>query len=141
MNLITSSINTVNYTNLPFEFENEYFYTYIFKLYEKFYLYKILDEFKASIKVPKVKEKLLNFTNDIWVHEITNSDNGILMYKEISESLELNKIYEKAKRQYDLVYKDFRVRKNEIANKVIFTILIISLAINIINFVALIRLK
>ena len=58
VNLITSSINTVNYTNLPFDFENEYFYTYIFALYQKFYLSKLLSEFKNAKRVTEVKEKI-----------------------------------------------------------------------------------
>jgi len=126
---------------LPFEFENEYFYTYIFALYKKFYLCKILNDFKISSKVAEVKEKFLNFTNDLWIHEITNNDNGILIYKEISKNLELDNIYEKAKRQYDLVYKDFKIRKNEAVNKLVLALLIISLTINIINFIAIFKLK
>lgn len=126
---------------MPFEYENEYFYTYIFELYKKFYLCKVLNEFKIKSKAPDVKEKFLNFTNEIWIHEITNNDNGILIYKEIEENLELEKIYEKAKRQYDLVYKDFRVRKNEKANKLVLALLLISITINIINFIVLFKLK
>lgn len=141
VNLITSSINTVNYTNLPFDFENEYFYTYIFALYQKFYLSKLLSEFKNAKRVTEVKEKFIKFTNDIWIHEITNNDNGILIYKEAFEVLELKNIYEKVKRQYDIAYKDSNVRHNEKLNKVILCLLIISLIVNIINFIALYRLS
>jgi len=141
INLIASSINTVNYTNLPFEFENEYLYTYIFALYKKYYLTKLLKEFKNIKKATEIKEKFVNFTNDIWIHEITNNDNGILIYKEIAEVLDLEDIYEKAKRQYDIAYKDFRVRDNEKVNKVILFLLIISLIINVVNFIVLFRLK
>lgn len=141
INLIASSINTVNYTNLPFEFENEYLYTYIFTLYKKFYLMKLLREFKNNKKLAEIKEKFINFTNDIWIHEITNNDNGILIYKEAAEVLGLNDIYEKAKRQYDIVYKDFRVRDNEKVNRIILFLLIISLITNVVNFIILSKLR
>ncbi len=141
VNLLTSSINTVNYTVLPFEFENEYFYTYIFALYEKFYLKLLLSEFKYKKKAIETKEKFINFTNDIWIHEITNNDNGILIYKEMKEVLNLEDIYEKTKRQYDLAYKDFRVRDNEKLNKIILVLLLISLLINIVNFIAIFKTK
>lgn len=141
VNMLASSINTVNYTSLPFEFENEYFYTYIFALYKKLYLMKLLSEFKNLKKAKEIKERFINFTNDIWIHEITNDDNGILIYKELVKVLELGEIYEKAKRQYDIAYKDFRVRDNEKVNKVILVLLIISLIMNVINFIVLARLK
>lgn len=141
VNLITSSINTVNYTNLPFDFENEYFYTYIFALYQKFYLSKLLNEFKNAKKVTEVKEKFIKFTNDIWIHEITNNDNGILIYKEAFKVLDLENLYEKVKRQYDIAYKDSNVRHNEKVNKIILSLLIISLIVNVINFIALYRLS
>ncbi len=140
VNLLTSSINTVNYTNLPFEFENEFFYTYIFSLYQKFYMQKLLYDFRNAKKMSDVKEKFLSFTNDIWIHELTNNDNGILIYKETIKTLDLEGIYNKAKRQYDIAYKDLRVRKNERVNRVILFVLIISLCINVINFIALYKL-
>lgn len=141
VNLITSSINTVNYTMLPFEFENEYFYTYIFALYEKFYIKLLLNEFKYKKKAVETKKRFINFTNDIWIHEITNNDNGILIYKEMKEVLDLEELYEKTKKQYDLAYKDFRVRDNERVNRIILVLLIISLIINIINFIAVFKTK
>ncbi len=141
VNLITSTVNTVNYTNLPFEFENEYFYTYIFALYQKIYLKKLLSEFNNTKKIAEIKDEFIYFTNDIWIHEITNNDNGILIYKEASEVLELDKIYEKAKRQYDIAYKDFKIKDNEKINKIILVLLVISLIGNIINFIILHRLK
>ena len=141
INLITSSINTVNYTNLPFEFENEYLYTYIFVLYKKYYLNLLLNEFKNTRKASQIKEKFIDFTNDIWIHEITNNDNGILIYKDSEEVLELNELYEKAKVQYDVAYKDFRIRDNEKINKVVLILFMISLAMNVINFIAIAKLK
>lgn len=141
VNLITSSINTVNYTNLPFEYENEYFYTYIFALYQKFYLNKLLNDFKNTKEIERNKEEFIKFTNDIWIHEITNNDNGNLMYKEILKGLELDEIYEKVKRQYDIAYKNSKVKNNEKLNKVILFMLIVSLIVNVINFIILYKLR
>ena len=39
-NLICSGIDTYNFTKLPFEYETEYFYTYIILLYQKMFLRK-----------------------------------------------------------------------------------------------------
>ena len=35
--LLTSGTDVYNYTKLPYEFENQYFYTYIIELYKKIY--------------------------------------------------------------------------------------------------------
>lgn len=141
VNLITSSINTVNYTNLPYEFENEYFYAYIFTLHKKFYLNKLLSDFKNTKKAQKIKKEFIDFTNDIWIHEITNNDNGILIYKDCMEVLDIEASYEKVKRQYDIAYKDFRLKNNEKLNKVVVILLIISGIANIINFIILSRVR
>ena len=141
VNLLTSSINTVNYTNLPFEFENEYFYTYIFTLYQKFYLAKLLNDFKNAKTQMKSKKEFVKFTNDIWVHELTNNDNGILMYEGTKDVLNLNKLYEKTKEQYDVTYKNLKMRNSDALNKVILVLLAASIVTNIVNFINLYKLR
>ncbi|MCI8519039.1 MAG: hypothetical protein HFJ51_02800 [Clostridia bacterium] len=141
VNLLTSSINTVNYTNLPFEFENEYLYTYIFTLYQKFYFAKLLNDFKSRIKGTRAAKRFIDFTNDIWVHEITNNDNGGLIFKAAKEALELGAIYEKVKEQYDVVYKGFKMKDSDMLNKLILVLLAASVITNIVNFINLYKLK
>ncbi|MCI8621049.1 MAG: hypothetical protein HFJ50_04730 [Clostridia bacterium] len=141
MNLLTSSINTVNYTNLPFEFENEYLYAYIFALYEKFYFSKLLYDFKSRIKEQKGTRKFIDFTNDIWVHELTSQDNGTLIFEKTKEALELTKIYETVKEQYDVVTKGFKMKNSDLLNKVVLMLLAVSILTNIVNFINLYKLK
>ena len=45
---MASDINTDNYTKLPFEYENKYLYHYIFNIYKKIYLKKLIYEFNMS---------------------------------------------------------------------------------------------
>ena len=141
VNLLTTSVNTVNYTNLPFEFENEYFYTYIFALYEKFYLAKIINDFGKNLKSSKAAKEFFRFTDKLWVHLVTGNENGLLIFDKMKESLELDKIYEKAKEQYDVSYKNFKMKNSEILNKIILLLLAVSVVTNVVNFVNLYRLK
>ncbi|MCI8393063.1 MAG: hypothetical protein HFJ24_00225 [Clostridia bacterium] len=141
INLLTSSINTVNYTNLPNEFENEYLYAYIFTLYEKFYFAKILQDFKSNVKHVKASKEFVKFTNDVWVHELTNVDNGNLIHKETKEVLELKEVYGIVKEQYDVTYKGFKMKNNDMLNRVVFILLAISIITNIVNFIKLYNLK
>lgn len=141
VNLLTSSVNTVNYTTLPFEFENEYFYTYIFALYEKFYFAKLLDDFKSIRKHSKAAKRFVEFTNDIWVHELTNNDNGTLIFDHTKSVLDLNGRYEMVKEQYDVVYKNFKMKNSDMLNKIILVLLAASILTNIVNFLNLHNLK
>lgn len=139
--LITSSISTLNYTKLPYTFENEYFYTYIFTLYEKFYLAKIISEFSQIRKITKSTKEFIKFTNDIWVHELTNNDNGRIIFKGTKEAFELDNIYEMAKEQYDVAYKNLKMKNSDILNKIILVLLAVSILTNIVNFFNLYKLR
>ena len=141
MNLITSSVNTVNYTSLPVEFENEYLYTYIYTLYKKFYFAKVINDFSSQIRGSKAQKEFVDFTNDIWVHELTNNDNGILIEKNLKEVLELRKLYNTAKEQYDVTYKNFKMKNSDMLNKIILILLAASIITNIVNFINLYKLK
>lgn len=132
--LISSGIEPLNYTKLPYEFENEYFYTYIFTLYEKFYLSKLLNDFKR-LNGTKAAKEFVEFTNKIWIHELTNDDNGTLIFNYAKEALELERIYSIVKEQYDVAYKNIKIRDNDVLNKAILILLAISIVTNIINFI------
>lgn len=141
INLITSSINTVNYTNLPFEFENEYLYTYIFSIYQKLCFKKMLNDFEKPIRQIKARKEFVDFTNDVWVHEITGIDNGMLLFKETKEVLELNKLYETVKEQYDVTYKNFKMKNSDMLNRAVLVLLAASIVTNIVNFINLYKIK
>lgn len=137
--LMASGIDTYNYTKLPVTFENEYFYTYILVQYQKIYLKKIEHEFKT--KTDKVREKFIKFTKDLWIQEITNDDIGSTMYKKYKQVSDLDKIYMNIKNKYDIAYKERNLEKENKINKIILIALVLSLILNIVNFIALMNLK
>lgn len=138
--LIASNIETENYTKLPFKYENEYLYTYIFCLYQKMYLKKILEESKNKNKAT-LRKQFINFTNKIWIQEITEDDSGSELYKMWQEELETEKLFLEAKNKFDILYKEENLEKNNKINKVILTALIVSLIMNIVNFIILFNLE
>lgn len=135
--LFTSGIDTFNYTKLPFLYENVYIYMYILQLYKKIYIQKLIEEYKKAIKVKELRKQFFNFTHNIWIQEITTDDIGKLLTNSWLENLELEKLYAKLKNEYDLLYKEFNIEKTAKSNKIIMLVLIISLILNIINFVVL----
>lgn len=139
VNLLTSSVNTANYTTLPFEFENEYFYTYIFALYEKFYMAKLLAEFGSIKSQMRATKEFVKFTNDTWIHDVTNNEIGSIIFDKVKGSLSLGKVYERTKEQYDVAYKAFKMRNSDWLNKIILVLLAASIITNIINFMKLLQ--
>ncbi len=112
---------------------------YILQLYKKIYIQKLIEEYKKAIKVKELRKEFLDFTHNIWVQEITTDDIGKLLTNSWLENLELEKLYGKLKNEYDLLYKEFNIEKTAKSNKIIMLVLVISLILNIINFVVLLN--
>lgn len=133
--LLTSAVDTYNYTKLPFNFEKKYLYQYIFLLYKKIYLNKLNYDYIKEKKSTKLRKKFLEFTQNIWIYEITSNDIGSLMYKNWSKVLELDKTYFNIKNEYDLIYKESNLDKTSKVNRSILLGLVIVLIINILNII------
>lgn len=137
--LFTSSADMNNYTILPDEYENQYFYTYIVELYKKIYLQKLNVAFKEDINLKSVRKKFINFTKNIWIQEVTEDEIGTMLNKKIKEAFELEKIYYDIKNKYDVLYKELNIEKNKTSTIIISIVLGVSLIINIINFILLLK--
>lgn len=137
MMLFSSSNDMNNYTILPEEYENQYLYTYIFNLYKKIYLKKIELEFKDITKIKKARKKFVEFTKNLWIQEITEDETGTLLNDKLQEVFELDRLYNEVKNKYDILYKELNIEKERKSTIIIAIILIISLLLNILNFIAL----
>ena len=137
-NLICSGMETYNFTRLPFEYENEYFYTYIITLYQKIFLMKLNSEFKEVKKIKELREESIKFTKQIWEKEITLSDSGSLYYSSLKEVLELDELFNDIKNKYEIIYKDLNIEKNNKYYLILIYLLVISLCLNFINVMLLI---
>lgn len=132
--LLSSGTDTYNYTKLPYIYENEYLYTYIFVLYQKIYLKKLLIEFKDARNAKKVRKDFMDFTKNVWIQEITNDSTGTQIYNMWKEILEVNDIYNDMKSKYNILYKELNIEKETKTNKIVSTLLIVSLIVNILIF-------
>ncbi len=139
MTLFSSSNDINNYTSLPEEYENQYFYTYILNLYKKMYLRKIELEFKDINKVKKTRKKFIEFTKNLWIQEITEEETGTLLNDKLQEIFELDKLYMQVKSKYDLFYKEANIEKERKSTMVIAIVLGISFICNIINMIILLK--
>lgn len=134
-NIMCSGIDTYNYTKLPYEYENQYFYLYILTLYKKMFLMRLNIEFKQYDTIVKRKDVFIKFTKELWNKEITLDDGGALYYKTLNKTLELNELYEEIQNKYEVIYKDLNIEKNNVYYSVIVILLIFSLLFNTINII------
>ena len=137
--LFSSSIDINNYTILPNEFEQQYLYTYIYKLYKKIYLKKLSLEFKHAMKIKKARNKFIEFTKNIWIQEITEDETGTMFDYKIKEMMGLEKLYSEVKNEYDVLYKELNIEKNKNITIGIAVILVATLVFNILNFTLLLK--
>ena len=137
--LMTSSIEISNYTKLLFDYENEYLYTSIMSLYKRIFLKNLENKLKSKKDIDTVRNKFTKFTREIFLNEITNSSIGTIFYNKWKEIFELQDIYEGIKNKYDVIYKESNIENNSKVNKIILVALAISLLLNIVNFIALLK--
>lgn len=104
--LFASSTDINNYTILPTEFEQQYLYTYIFELYKKIYLKKLIVEFKQTTNISKARSKFINFTKNIWIQEVTEDEIGTMFDQKIRKILGIEELYAEVKNTYDVCYKE-----------------------------------
>lgn len=135
--LFSSSSDMNNYTILPEEYENQYFYTYLLNLYKKIYLKKLQLEFKSPKQVKKARKKFIEFTKNLLIEEITEDETGSMLNHKMQEVLELDSLYSQVKNKYDILYKDLNIEKNKTSTIIIAIILVASLIFNILNFILL----
>ena len=133
--LITSSINTENYTKLPFKYENELLYMYIFMLYKKMLLKRMSRDIKNNSKNNLIRKTFLDFSKKLWIQETTNDILGNLISKQLEKTLNLKELYDEVKDKYDIIFKELKIEKNQKTSKILGIILVASLIINIINFI------
>lgn len=137
--LFASSSDMNNYTILPDEYENQYFYTYILNLYKKIYLKKLQLKFRNQKQIKKARKEFIDFTKKIWIQEITEDETGTMLNHKMQEIFELEKLYGETKNKYDVLYKELNIEKNKNITIGITIILLASLLFNILNFIALTR--
>lgn len=133
--LFSSSYDMNNYTVFPKEFEEKYLYTYILAMYTKIYLTKINLEFCQGLNIRKTRKEFIEFTQTLWINEVTLEDTGSLFYQNLKEVLELNTSYFDTKNKYDILYKEMNIETSAKNNIAITAILIITLVINAINII------
>lgn len=131
--LLTSSLNSYNYTKLPMEFERQYLYTYLIALYQKLYLKKLTNEFKKRKNINEVRKYLNSFIKDFWIKETTKEEIGSSFYEKWQKIFEIDNIYLETMNAYDLGYKEQKKWKSELIAKIVVALVSACVILNIIS--------
>ena len=126
--IICSSTDPSNYTKLPEVYENQYLYTYIIAMHQRYYLKKLNKEFE--IKPGVTLKRFIKFTNDIWITEITTDAFGQKIYKRCKEKFNLEEIFNQVKSKYDIFYKKLNIEKNKKTNIIVIVLLVMCLLVS-----------
>lgn len=130
--ILTNDSNVKNYTKLPFEYENERLYHYIYTLYQKIYLKKLNYELQKTKNFENIKNRFITFTKENCPNEITNNPTGELIEDYYQKGQKLTKTFMQLKNKYDLLYKEYQIKRINKIHKytiaVVGTIIIIVLA-------------
>lgn len=129
--LICSSADANNYTKLAQSYENEYLYTYIIALHQKYYLKKLNRDFES--KPQKTIDNFIKFSQSIWISEVTEDSFGQKLYKRCKEKFNLEELFNDVKNKYDIFYKKLNIDKNKKINTTFIILLIILLVVGIAN--------
>ncbi len=129
--LFASDADMNNYTLLPDQFENEYFYTYLINVYKKLFLKKIEQEFRKGARLPKTRKQFIEFTKTLWIEEVTEEEVGSCLNHLFCQTMNLDRLYLEMKNQYDVLYKESNIQKNTKALLVLTIVLVIALIVNL----------
>ena len=91
-------------------------------------------EYKKEIKSEKARGKFINFTQNLWIQEVTNDDIGSFMNQKWNQVLDLDIAYRNVKNKFDILYKEKNIEKTAKTNKIIMILLFISVLLNILHF-------
>lgn len=135
VNLLSSDCDINNFSVLPYEYENQYFYTYILSLYLKIYIKKLNYEFKENKNLEETRKKFVDFTKNLWIQEITSNDMESLYYTYLKDVLEIEKLYNEVKNKYNILYSELKIEKNQKMTSILILVLIITIIFNTINII------
>jgi len=132
--LATSDDNTENYTKLPFAFENEYLYTYLFELYKMYYLRKLDLDFKKKQNFKENKNKFIKFTQNLKIQNVTNDAIANQLIDKWRDLLKVEEVFTKITHKYSILYKEYNIERTAKTN---IAIVVLLLSLLIVNFVRL----
>ncbi|HEY5562763.1 MAG TPA: hypothetical protein VIK72_13585 [Clostridiaceae bacterium] len=127
--VFASDKENFNIEKLPLYYESMYFYVFLLAFYQRIALILFSQELMNSgrNKIDDLKERFTKFTHFSWFSQITNSEQGMDIWKKWQKAFDLPELFDEVQKEYSEFY-DYTVAKGqEKINSLLIVIYIISL--------------
>lgn len=123
--IMASSLQSENYTKLPYFFEKQYLYTYLIRLEQKEVLNSSFEN----------KGNIQKWASILARDEVTNDELGNSFYNKLREVWDLDALEKRAKEYEEILFQKEEISKNKRWNRILMIILAISIMLNICNLI------
>ena len=105
--VLTSEVEKYNITKMPYNYEKKYLYMLLLAFYQRISLINFSQDLMQNSKhtIKPLKKKLNEFTHCSWFSQITNSENGMDIWKKWQTAFELKDLYNEVHREYSEYYE------------------------------------
>ena len=128
--VFSSERENFNVKKLPFYYETMYFYIFLLAFYQRIALILFSQELMSSErgKMNELKSKFTKFTHFSWFSQITNSEQGMDIWKKWQKAFDLHELFDEVQKEYTEFY-DYTVAKGQgKINSLLIVIYTVSLA-------------
>lgn len=104
--VFSSQRELFNRNKLPYNYESMYFYIFLLAFYQRIALILFSQELMStgSYKVDNLKKRFTKFTHFSWFSQITNSEQGMDIWKKWQSSFELPSLFDEVQKEYSEFY-------------------------------------
>lgn len=126
--VLGSARDSFNCSQLADYFETIYYYIFILAIYQRVMLILLSRELAAggTKRIDQLRRYLLKFTNISWFNQITNSEQGMDIWKKWQKVFELPTLFEEVQREYTGYYEYTFAKSQERINRFLVYIFVMS---------------
>ena len=123
--------------DFAYEDKEELMYAYILQLYKKITLNKLKAEIKEPTRFNKTKANFVDFIQSVYNVDITDKSGkyGKSLCEKWSKELELDRTYVELENEFDILYKNNKLNKNQDIRVISIVLCIILIIVGIINLI------
>jgi hypothetical protein len=126
--VFSSESEKFNSTKLPGYYENMYFYIFLLAFYQRIALIIFSQELMTGgrNRIEKLKVELAKFTHFSWFSQITNSEQGMDIWKKWQKAFDLPALFDEVQKEYSEYYEYTVARGQERINLFLVIVFVIS---------------
>ncbi|MDP4089895.1 MAG: hypothetical protein Q8930_11575 [Bacillota bacterium] len=127
--VFSSERESFNSTKLPNYYETMYFYIFLLAFYQRISLILFSQELMTSEKgkIENLKQRFTRFTHFSWFGQITNSEQGMDIWKRWQRAFDLPQLFDEVQKEYSEFYDYTVARGQEKINFLLIIIYVVSL--------------